>query len=133
MGSVHINRDITVQKKAEQALKESDKRYRTLFEESIDGVYSVLRDGTITDANPSFCELFGYTREELIGKDIRDLYFDPADRPRFQKEIEKKGFVKDYEVKLRKRDGTEVDCLITSSVILRKTEALPDTGASYET
>ena len=92
------------------------KQYRTLFEESIDGVYSVLRDGTITDANPSFCELFGYTREEMIGKDIRELYLDPADRPRFQKEIEKKGFVKDYEVKFRKRDGTEVDCLLTSSV-----------------
>ena len=92
------------------------RQYRTLFEESIDGVYSVLRDGTITDANPSFCELFGYTREEMIGKDIRELYLDPADRPRFQKEIEKKGFVKDYEVKFRKRDGTEVDCLLTSSV-----------------
>ena len=113
-------RDITerknVQKKAEQALKESEQRYRALFEESIDGVYSVLRDGEITDANASFCELFGYTREAMIGKDIRELYFDPADRPRFQKEIEKKGLVKDYEVKLRKRDGTEVDCLITSSV-----------------
>ena len=108
--------EIAQRKRTEEALKESDKQYRTLFEESIDGVYSVLRDGTITDANPSFCELFGYTREEMIGKDIRELYLDPADRPRFQKEIEKKGFVKDYEVKLRKRDGTEVDCLITSSV-----------------
>ena len=55
-------------------------------------------------------------REEMIGKDIRELYLDPADRPRFQKEIEKKGFVKDYEIKFRKRDGTEVDCLLTSSV-----------------
>ena len=82
----------------------------------MDGVYFVLRDGKITDANPSFCELFGYTREEMIGKDIRELFFDPADRPRFQEEIEKNGFVKDYEIKFRKRDGTEIDCLITSSV-----------------
>jgi two-component system, cell cycle sensor histidine kinase and response regulator CckA len=108
--------DVTGRKRAEEALKESDKQYRTLFEDSIDGVYSVLRDGTITDANPSFCELFGYTRGEMIGKDIRDLYSEPTDRPRFQKEIEKTGFVKDYEVKFRKRDGTEVDCLISSSV-----------------
>ncbi len=91
-------------------------RTRTLFEDSIDGIYSVLRAGTITDANPSFCELFGYTTEEMIGKDIRELYLDPADRPIFQKEIEKKGFVKDYEIKFRKRDGTEVDCLLSSSV-----------------
>ena len=104
-------RDITDRKRTEEALKESDKQYRTLFEDSIDGVYSVLRDGTITDANPSFCELFGYMREEMIGKDIRELYLDPADRPRFQKEIEKTGFVKDYEIKFQNRNGTEVDCL----------------------
>ncbi len=109
--------DITERKQAEEGLKESDKQYRTLFEDSIDGVYSVLRDGTMTDANPAFCELFGYMREEMIGKDIRELYLDPADRPMFQKDIEKSGFVKDYEVQFQKRDGTEVDCLISSSVI----------------
>ncbi|MGO9117536.1 MAG: PAS domain S-box protein [Desulfomonilaceae bacterium] len=115
IGASTIARDITELKRAEQALKESEQQYRTLFEDSIDGVYSVLRDGTITDANAAFCELFGYTTEEMIGKDIRELYLDPADRPRFQKEIEKQGFVKDYEVKWRKRDGTDVDCLLTTS------------------
>ena len=112
--------EITERKRTEDALKESDKQYRTLFEDSIDGVYSVLRDGTMTDANPSFCELFGYTRQEMIGKDIRDLYFDPIDRPRFQKEIEKTGFVKDYEIKFQNRYGTEVDCLVSSSMIFEK-------------
>ncbi len=111
-----LARDITDRKRAEEALEESDKQYRTLFEDSIDGVYSVRRDGEITDSNASFCRLFGYTREEMIGKDIRELYLDPADRPKFQKEIEGKGFVKDYEVKFRKRDGTEVYCMLTSSV-----------------
>jgi len=108
--------DISERKHAQEEIRQSEQRYRTLFEESIDGVYSVLRDGEITDANAAFCKLFGYTREEMIGKDIRDLYVDPADRPKFQKEIEKKGFVKDYEVKFQKRDGTEVDGLLTSSV-----------------
>lgn len=107
---------ITERKRAEKALKERDIQYRTLFEESIDGVYSVLKDGAITDANLSFCELFGYTKEEMIGKNIGELYLDPADRPRFQKEIDKEGFVKDYEMTLRKRDGIETDCLISSSV-----------------
>ncbi len=112
--------EIATRKRAEEALKESAIQYRTLFEESIDGVYSVLRDGTMTDANQSFCELFGYTKEGMIGKDIRELYLDPADRPRFQKEIERKGFVKEYEVRWRKRDGTEVDCVLTSSVHFAK-------------
>jgi two-component system, cell cycle sensor histidine kinase and response regulator CckA len=98
----------------------TEERYQRLFEDSIDGIYSVLRDGTLTDANPSFCELFGYTREEMIGKDIRELYLDPADRPKFQMEIEEKGFVKDYEIRFQKKDGTRVDCLLSSSVFLGK-------------
>jgi len=109
-------RDITERKQAEEALKESEQRYRTLFEESIDGVYSVLRDGEIADANASFCRLFGYAKEEMIGKDIRELYVNPADHSRFQEEIEKSEFVKDYEVKFRTRAGIAVDCLLTSSV-----------------
>jgi two-component system, cell cycle sensor histidine kinase and response regulator CckA len=108
--------EITSRKRAQQAMKESEEQYRTLFEDSIDGVYSVLRDGTITDANTAFCRLFGYSSEEMIGKDIRELYLDPTDRPRFQEEIEKRGFVKDDEVRFQKKDGTEVDCLLSSSV-----------------
>ncbi len=113
---VSITRNIEDWIRTQEALRESEQRYRTLFEDSIDGVFSVLRDGTITDANASFYELFGYTREEMIGKDVRELHFDPADRLKFVKEIEEKGFVKDYEVKFRKKDGTEFDCLLTSSV-----------------
>jgi len=113
---VSITRNIEEWRRTQDALRESEQRYRTLFEESMDGVYSVLRDGTITDANASFYKLFGYTREEIIGKDIHELYFDPADREKFLEEIENKGSVKDYEVQFRKRDGTEVDCLLTSSV-----------------
>ncbi len=94
----------------------SERKYRTLFDESRDGMYSVLRDGEITDANQSFLDLFGYTRVETISKDFRELYVDPADRPRFQEEIEKTGFVKDYETKFRRKDGAEMDCLLTSSV-----------------
>jgi PAS domain S-box-containing protein len=115
-----VSTDITERKQAEEAREESERQYRSLFEDSIDGVYSVTRDGIVTDANASYCQLFGYPREEMIGKDIRELYLDPADRPKFQKAIEQKGFVKDYEIRFRKRDGTEVDCLITSSVHVGK-------------
>jgi len=108
--------DITQRRKAEEALLESERRYRSLIEDSRDGVYFRLRAGEITDANSSFLEIFGYTREEMNGMNVRELYVDPADRLKFQEEIEEKGFVKDYEIRLRKRDGTEVDCLLTSSV-----------------
>lgn len=114
--NVQQARFIAERKQAEEARIRSENKYRTLFDESRDGVYAVLREGEITDANPSFLEMFGYTKEELIGKNVRQLYVDPADRIIFQEEIEKKGFVKDYELMLRKKDGTPVDCLLTSSV-----------------
>lgn len=108
--------DVTERKQADEGRLRSERKYRTLFDESRDGVYAVLREGEITDANQSFLEMFGYAREEMIGKDMRKLYSNPADRAKFQGEIEKDGFVKDYEVEFRKKDGTQVDCPLTSSV-----------------
>jgi len=105
---------------AGEALLRSERKYRTLFEESRDGVFSTLKGGEITYANPSFLELFGYSKEETIGKDIHKLYVDPTTRPRFQEEIEKNGFVKDYEIRYRRKDGTEIDCLLTSTLRLDK-------------
>jgi len=49
---------------------------------------------------------------------VMELYFDPAERIKFQQEIERNGSVKNYEVKLRKKDGTEIECLVTSTVRL---------------
>lgn len=121
---VSITRDIEEWKRTQEALRESEQRYRALFEESVDGVYSVLRDGAVTDANTSFCKLFGYTREEMLGKDVHELYMDPSDRPMFQREIEKYGFVRDYELGLRKSDGREVDTLVSSSVIWGKNDEI---------
>jgi PAS domain S-box-containing protein len=64
-------------------------------------------------------DLFGYSREEMIGLNARQTYVHSEDRLKFQQMIKREGFVSDYEVKLRKKDGTEMDCLLTS--IMRRT------------
>ena len=108
--------DITARKQAEQAVKQSEEHYRHLFEQSRDAIYTTTREGKFVDINQSFLGLFGYTREEIMGFKAREIYANPSDQPRLKQEVDEKGFVRDFEAKLRKKDGTEIDCLITASV-----------------
>ena len=92
-----------------------DQRYRSLFEESRDAVYITARDGRFLDVNRSFLEMFGFRRDELLRRNARDLYVDVADRHRFQREIERFGSVRDYEVGLRRRDGSVLHALLSAA------------------
>jgi len=103
-------------KQTEEALRKSEERYRTLFEESRDAIYTTSQEGIILDANRSMFNLFGYSREEMIGLKARETYVLSEDRLKFQQKIEREGFVRDYEIKLCKKDGTEMDCLLTATV-----------------
>ena len=109
-----ISIDVTERKKAEEDLRESEKRYRTLFEESRDAIYISSREGHIIEVNQSASVLFGYTREEMLGLSVVAIYLWPEDRLRFQEKIERDGFVRDYEVKFRKKDETVMECLVTA-------------------
>ena len=111
-----LKREMEERERAEEALGQSEHRYRTLFEESRDPVYITTHEGKFININQAGVDLFGYTREKLMGMNIRELYAHHEDRRKFQKVIERQGSVRDYEVKFRKNDGTELNCLLTSTV-----------------
>jgi len=113
---IQISRNITEEVLAEKALRKSEEKYRALFEDSRDPVYIATREGKLVEVNQSFLDHFSITKEEIPDLNVRQLYVNPVDRQSFQKQIEKKGSVKDFELKLCKKDGTEMDCLITSTV-----------------
>lgn len=108
----------TAEKKAEDALRESEKRYRTLFRDSRDAIFITTKEGRFIDFNHSAQDLFGYTRQEMIRLNVENLYATPDEREKFHRDIEQTGSLRDYEVKLRKKDGTVIDCLLTASLRL---------------
>ena len=108
--------DVTENVEIQQVLQESEERYRTLFEESKDAIYTTSRDGRFVDANRSTVDLLGYTLEEIVGLNVQEIYNTPEDRLRFQQEIETFGSVREYEVQFRRKDGTPIDCLLTATL-----------------
>jgi diguanylate cyclase (GGDEF)-like protein/PAS domain S-box-containing protein len=109
-------RNVTERIRAEDALRDSEERYRTLFEESRDAVYMSTIDGGMLSANQALLEMFGVEPADLPSLRLGDLYHDPSDRQRFRDEIFRTGYVRDYEVRLKRRDGTPVHCLISSTL-----------------
>ncbi len=104
--------------RSEAARRESEERYRVLFKESHDAVFIASAEGRFLDINPAGVEMLGYTKEELLALDLtRDLYVDPEDRAAFQKKLAENGFVTDYEVKLKCKDGEEKLFSVSANLI----------------
>jgi len=85
--------NITERKKAEERLKESEERYRTLFDASIDAVFLETIEGEIVDCNEAACKMLGYSRKELIGLNVSDIIPEEVgkDLANISKEIVSKG------------------------------------------
>jgi PAS domain S-box-containing protein len=113
---IQVTRNLTEQVRAVTELQKSEEKFRTLFEDSRDPVYITTQEGKVIEVNQSFLDLFSLRREEIPDLNVQQLYVNPYERSRFQKEIQKNGSVKDFEVKLKKKDGEEMDCLLTSTV-----------------
>ncbi len=95
-------------------LEESEKKYRSLFEESKDPIYISTYGGRFLDFNNAAAELFGYTKEEMAKLSLSELYYYPEEKNNLKEALKKKDNVKDFEVILQKKDGTPVICAITT-------------------
>ena len=97
-----------------EELAESEEQYRTLFENSSDAIF-MTKQGKMLAINQAGLDLFGFSLEEAIGSDTADRFVDPTDQTRFREEMTRLGSLREFEVKLRKQDGTVMDCLVTAS------------------
>ena len=108
IGGVIAWRDITERKRAEEALRESQERFRTLYENSTVGLYRTTPDGRIHLANPALVRMLGYSSfDDLSTRNLEKNGFEPSyPRTQFVENIEKDGEVKGLESAWKRKDGT---------------------------
>lgn len=102
--------DITERRRAEDALHESEERFKSLFEDAVLGLYRTTPDGEILMANPALCRMLGYESfEELQRRNLEQEGFHPGyPRERFKKEIEEKGVIIGLEASWDLRGGGRI-------------------------
>jgi len=110
-GLIASYQDITEHQKMIDDLKNSEEKYRNLYENMPGGYYQADTEGNVLMVNPPAAKLLGYdSPKEIIGKNLmKNFYYTPEDRKRFLEELKKrKGIVKNYEVTLKRRDNSPV-------------------------
>jgi len=110
--------DITERKRAEEAVRDSEKRHRDIFDLAPVGIYQSRRDGTLITANHAMAEMLGYESvDELLGINLaQDVYLNPNDRVRIIAELDE-GLSGDLEIEWKKKDGSPLWVQVTAHTI----------------
>jgi PAS domain S-box-containing protein len=107
-----VGRDVTERKAAEKSLWEAEEKYRSIFENSNDGIFQNTPAGHFISANPAMARMLGFdSPEELIRarNDIeRQGYVDPALRDKFKQALEEKGSISNFEYEVYRKDGAKI-------------------------
>ena len=112
IGSFGMYEDITERRRAEQAQREAEERFRSLFENATEGIFQTTTDGRYLSVNPALARMCGFASPAEMISTVEDLgkemYADPNVRGVFKQLIEKYGSVKDFEYEVRRRDGAKI-------------------------
>ena len=122
-GLVGIAHDITERLLMEQSLRESEERFRSLFEEAIEGIVQSTPDGKILSANQSFLHMFGYETIEEMGNMITQasaIYANPEDRSKLFHMLSISNRIEGYEAEYIKKDLSRIWCSSNITVVRGK-------------
>ena len=109
--------EIAERKRGAAALRQSELKYRQVFDNLQDVYYEASIDGTILEISPSIRKVSTYAREELIGKSLHDIYADPLQREAFIAALVKQRRIEDYEITLKDKDGSLRIVSAVSSIV----------------
>ena len=112
--------------KLQEDLQDSERRYRCLFEGSKDMIFITFKDGSFQDVNQAAVDLLGYgSKQELISvRSAGNVYHNTMHWEVFRRQIDREGFVKDFEAKFKKKDGSLLHCLLSGNAVWGKDDNL---------
>jgi two-component system, cell cycle sensor histidine kinase and response regulator CckA len=112
VGAVVTFRDITARQRAEKAQRQAEERFRSIFENAVEGIFQSTPDGRFVSVNPAMAKMFGYSSPEEMIDAIRDIsrqmYSDSGRREEFKRLMESYGLVESFECQMIRRDGSNV-------------------------
>jgi diguanylate cyclase (GGDEF)-like protein/PAS domain S-box-containing protein len=103
--------DLTELKGVQEELRRAEQRYHNMYRNAVQGMFQSRISGELIRVNPAYARFLGYaSTEEMLSlkAGAADLYYDPAERQRMIRALKRKGFLANYEVKLRRKDGKPV-------------------------
>jgi len=106
--------------KVNSDLRKSEKKYRSIFEDSKDMIFIAMLDEQIIDSNPASRELLGYSRSEMVQMKMSEVLVHRHDKERLDRLLWRQPVVKDYELELQHKEGNIIHCTVT--LTLRKNE-----------
>jgi PAS domain S-box-containing protein len=117
--------DATEQRQIESALRHNEDRYRSIYENAIEGIFRAAPDGRFLSANPSHARMLGYDSSEDMVRDIasigRQLFLDPENHRQFRETLQAQGIVEKFETRLRRRDGGTIWVSLNARTALNTT------------
>ncbi len=112
LGGFGIYEDVTERVQAEDARRQAEARFRSIFENAVEGIFQTTPDGRYVSLNPALARMYGYDSPEDLTASVRDIgrqvYVDPSRREEFKCLMEKHGAVEKFEYQVFRRDGAKI-------------------------
>ncbi len=120
-GIIELGEDVTDKYKNKVALVEAEKKYRSLFNNALEGIFQSTPDGKYISGNPALARMFGYTSPGSFMREIRDIsqqaYANPEKREEFRRLLEKKEKLTNYEIEFQRKDKSRFWGSVNATVI----------------
>ncbi|MGD2244938.1 MAG: PAS domain S-box protein [Candidatus Aminicenantes bacterium] len=112
-----LNQEIKDRKRMEKALRESEEKYRAIFESFHDVYFRMNKEGLVTIISPSVHAQAGYDPGDILGRPVTDFFLVPEDGAAVIQKIKEAESVNDYEIKLKAKDGSPIEASMSAHII----------------